>query len=139
MFPISNYFYRPVDEGALTAVGSTDAEFERVAAILEQKCTSCHVPEANLPFYANLPVASGMVHEDIRKGLRHINMTKELSSESGRPIPQAAVAKIEKVVKEGSMPPEHFVLMHWNASLSEQERDEATKIEAGQSASWVLG
>jgi cytochrome c peroxidase len=64
-----------------------------------------------------------MVHEDIQTGLRHMNMLSDLSSESGNPIPQAAMTKIEHVIQEGSMPPEHFLLMHWNAALNDEERD----------------
>jgi cytochrome c peroxidase len=123
LFPLSNYFYEPVETGTLAEVRSGDAEFAEVAAILEQKCTSCHLVEAKKPFYANFPVASGMVHEDVMAGIRHMNMTAELSSEPGNPISQAAITKIELVVEEGSMPPEHFLLMHWNGALNEEERE----------------
>lgn len=124
LFPLSNYFYQPVEEGTLTEVRPGDAEFARVSAILEQKCTSCHVTEAKMPFYANFPVASGMVHEDVANGLKHLNMAADLSSDSGAPIPQAAITKLESVIQKGSMPPEHFLLMHWNAALSDGERTE---------------
>jgi cytochrome c peroxidase len=123
LFPISNYFYVPVETGTLSDVRSDDAEFAEVAALLEQRCTACHVIEAKKPFYASFPVASGMVHEDVQKGLRHMNMAADLSSDPGNPIPQAAMTKIEQVVREGSMPPEHFLLMHWNAALSEEEKE----------------
>lgn len=122
LFPIANYFYKPVESGKLSGLQDGDAEFANVAAVLEQKCASCHVTDAKMPFYASLPVASGMIHEDVMNGIKHMNMTHDFWFESGKPISQAAVAKVGHVVKEGSMPPEHFLMMHWNGALSDSER-----------------
>ncbi len=124
LLPIANYFYKPVDSGKLSGLQAGDAEFANVAAILEQKCASCHVTDAKMPLYANLPVASGMIHEDVMNGIKHMNMTNDFWFESGKPISQAAVAKIGHVVQEGSMPPEHFLMMHWNGALSDSERQQ---------------
>jgi cytochrome c peroxidase len=77
-----------------------------------------------MPFYASFPVASGMIHEDVMNGIKHMNMTNDFWFESGKPISQAAVAKIGHVVQEGSMPPEHFLMMHWNGALSDSEKQQ---------------
>jgi cytochrome c peroxidase len=124
IFPIANYFYTPVESGKLSDLRADDAEFAKVAAILEQKCASCHVTDANTPFYASLPVAAGMIHEDVANGIKHMNMTNDFWFESGMPISKAAATKVEHVIKEGSMPPEHFLMMHWNGALSDSERQQ---------------
>jgi len=123
-FPLANYFYEPVESGKLADLQAGDPEFADVAAVLEQKCASCHVTDATMPLYANLPVASGMIHQDVANGIRHMNMTTDFWFESGKPISQAAIAKIGRVIDQGSMPPEHFLIMHWNGALNDAERQQ---------------
>jgi cytochrome c peroxidase len=124
LFPIAAYFYTPLESGKISGLRAEDAEFASVASVLEQKCASCHVTDANLPFYASFPVASGMIHEDVANGIKHMNMTNDFWFESGMPISKAAVTKVEQVIKEGSMPPEHYLMMHWNGALSDSERQQ---------------
>ena len=123
-FPIANYFYRPVESGKLSGLQAGDAEFADVAAVLEHKCAGCHVTDATMPFYASLPVASGMIHADVMNGIKYMNMTTDFWFESGKPISQAAIAKIGHVIDEGSMPPAHFLMMHWNGALNGTERQQ---------------
>ena len=123
-FPVANYFYEPVEHGKLSGLHAGDPEFANVADVLEQKCAGCHVTDATMPFYANFPVASGMIHRDVMDGIKHLNMTTDFWIESGRPISQAAIAKIEHVIREGSMPPEHFLIMHWNGALNDAEQQQ---------------
>ena len=55
--PLVNLGYSAVKRGRLAALRGGDAEFAKVAAVLEQKCACCHTEGASLPFYARLPVA----------------------------------------------------------------------------------
>jgi len=123
LIPITNYFYTPVEPGVLGSLGGSEAQFSKVASILEQKCAACHTEGADLPFYAELPVVGTMVEQDLLSGMKHMDMVAALTPPDGRTvISEATLAKIEHVIEQGSMPPAHFLMMHWNGGLSNTER-----------------
>jgi len=113
--PISNLFAKPDNSGRLAALGTEGAE---VAAILEKKCVVCHTPGAALPFYADFPLASGIVQGDIEHGLRYLDWTQE------EPTSEVALAKLECAVESGAMPPGRYMMMHWDGGLSGEEKGE---------------
>ncbi len=50
----------------LLAEGNYSAEQQKVAKILlDNGCQYCHSPNADLPFYANLPLADSILSRDI--------------------------------------------------------------------------
>lgn len=116
-FPVLNLVIKPDNGGRIAGLRPGDPDFAPVAAVLEAKCAGCHVPGAELPFYASFPVASTMIGADIDKGLRWLDLSKDLSSESA-PVSEVVLAKLEYVVKRGSMPPGKYTALHWDSSLS---------------------
>ena len=122
LIPLSNYFYQPVEPGKLEGLARDEAQFARVASILEQKCASCHTDGAQLPFYSNLPVVGPMIEQDLTTGIRHMDLIAALTPPEGRSVPsEATLAKIEFVMEERSMPPAHYLMVHWNGGLSSTE------------------
>jgi cytochrome c peroxidase len=122
LIPISNYFYRPVEPGTLTNLADDEAEFARVASILEQKCSGCHTNVAELPFYADLPVVGAMVEQDLSSGIKHIDMVAALAPPEGKSVTsEVTLSKIEHVLEERSMPPAHYLMVHWNGSITNTE------------------
>jgi cytochrome c peroxidase len=124
LFPISTFFYTPVESGTLAGLRTNDPHYGNVATVLEKKCASCHVGDAALPFYANFPVATTLVQEDVTTGLKHLNMVADFSVSPASAFPEAALAKLEAVVKDGSMPPQRYLMLHWNGALSGSEKQE---------------
>lgn len=122
LFPLANLFVKPCNEGALSNLRPGDAAFEPVAELLEKKCVGCHLPDADLPFYAGWPVASGMMEGDIAEGLRFMDMKKSFSS-ADRPVSETSLAKIEYVVDTGSMPPHQYMALHWDAGLGDSDKE----------------
>jgi len=116
-FPVLNLVIKPDNSGVIASLCPGDPDFAPVAAVLEAKCAGCHVPGAELPFYASFPIASSMIQADIEKGLRWLDLSKDLSSENA-PVSEVALAKLEYVVEQGSMPPGKYTALHWDASLS---------------------
>ena len=95
----------------------------RVAAILENGgCISCHSANAELPFYANIPVAGDMVKADIEDGYRAFDIegVVEKLKDGGFPNP-VDVAKIEKVALDKRMPMAKYYLVHWGSQMTDKK------------------
>lgn len=103
----------------------TPAEAEtpdaRIAAILDQGgCLSCHQQGAEQPFYASLPIVGDIVKEDIEKGYHTYDiMPLYTALKSGDKLSAVDVAKVEKVIMDGSMPAAKYYLMHWGSQSTE--------------------
>lgn len=121
-FPVANLVIAPDNRGVLAKLRPVDADYEAVPALLEKHCAGCHVPDAELPFYASFPIAKGIMAADIELGLRHLDL-KEAFSTPDAPISEVTLAKIEHVVQAESMPPFRYVAMHWDAPLSGEEEE----------------
>lgn len=100
---------------------SADLPRERQAlAILEDgQCLMCHSEHPDLPFYASLPIAEGMIREDIALGYRHTDLSGVYDAlRSGRKVDEATLAKIERVVEKETMPVARFSMMHWGSAIT---------------------
>lgn len=121
IFPVANLIIKPDNSGLISRLQAADASFKTVASVFEDKCAGCHIPDADLPFYAGLPVASGMMGQDIERGLRFFDMKESFSSDDGA-APEPALAKIERIVEKGSMPPHRYLALHWDAGISAEDQ-----------------
>ncbi|WP_405372282.1 heme-binding domain-containing protein, partial [Phocaeicola sp.] len=79
---------------------------ERMLAILtDGGCMECHSATPKLPFYANFPVAGKLVKEDIEKGYREFDVEPMMTAlKNGEKVSEVDLAKVEKVIKDGTMP-----------------------------------
>jgi cytochrome c peroxidase len=111
--PVSNLFVGSPSGTVITA-GAKDSGNAPAAHVLERSCASCHVPGVPAPFYARFPVASTIIERDRKDGLREFDLAAGLSA---RPVPEPVLARIEREVADGEMPPGPYVAMHWNAGL----------------------
>ncbi len=98
---------------------------ERVAAILtEGGCLSCHVADAPVPFYGELPVVGDVVKEDIARGYRAFDIAPLYEAVTNGTLPNPVdVAKVEKVAIDKSMPEAKYYLMHWGSQMTDAKRD----------------
>jgi cytochrome c peroxidase len=118
--PVSNLVVGLPHGTALTNAQPKDA---RVAHVLEQSCASCHVPGVKPPFYAALPVAKTIIERDVKTGLHDFDLARGLASGGAGPVPEPVLAKIEREVKAGEMPPAAYVALHWNAALGGEKKE----------------
>ncbi|MCA9447852.1 MAG: heme-binding domain-containing protein, partial [Candidatus Omnitrophica bacterium] len=118
--PVANLIFKPQPSVALSSTASGD--FVTVAKILDAKCAMCHTEGETLPFYASLPIASGVIQADIESGLDHLDLASSLSSEQGQGLSEPALAMIEYTINEDRMPPTPFLAMHWDGALSSSEK-----------------
>jgi cytochrome c peroxidase len=101
-----------------------DPQGAAVAAVLETKCANCHAAGTPMPFYASWPIAKPLVTKDVARGLTWADLGRELNRKDPPTVSDATLAKLERVVSKGTMPPARFTLLHWSARLSDAERSQ---------------
>jgi cytochrome c peroxidase len=82
-------------------------------------CISCHSSNPQLPFYASWPLAGKLVHADVDSGYRAFDIQPMMDSlNAGKPVNESDLAKVEKVIADGTMPMAKYYLVHWGSSLT---------------------
>lgn len=92
----------------------------RVQAILDDGgCLDCHSRTPNLPFYADFPVAGKIVRKDVSEAVKHIDLGDTYRAiAEGKPVGEVALAKIEKSMRDGTMPMAKYYMVHWGSSVT---------------------
>jgi len=96
---------------------------KKVEAIMVGKCMACHSRGYDLPFYASIPGIRGIIEKDFSDGLRGLDISSEFeAANADKPFNEAALAKMEWVILNGTMPPVKFSMVHWGSTLSNKEK-----------------
>ena len=97
----------------------------KVASIfIKGDCLSCHSAQAQLPFYANLPVVGDVVKADVEQGYHMYDMQPFMDALlADQPLKPIDVAKVEKVAEDGTMPPMKYYMVHWGSQITEEKAD----------------
>ncbi len=115
--------YRLVNKAPSASLES-NAQMEEI--IESSGCMACHTANPKLPFYAGSPVAGKLVKEDVRLGYRSFDMTPMMEAlKKGEKISEVDLAKVEKVIADGTMPLAKYYLVHWGSSLTDTEKQMA--------------
>jgi cytochrome c peroxidase len=115
------------------------SKFGAAAEVVRDKCLICHTGGYDLDFYAAQPGLRQIVERDYRGGLRALDLGQELR-ESGLPIGEAALAKIEWTMLRGTMPPAVFVAAQRGSGITrEQRRAVLNRIRDVRAASYAAG
>ena len=77
------------------------------------------------PIYFSFPIASSVIAADMKAAMTYFVMTPE-QLEGKEPFNAAQLAKLQKVVADGSMPPGPYLAMHWNAGLGDEQTQQLT-------------
>lgn len=94
---------------------------EQVAAILRQNdCLVCHDPEAEKPFYGNLPIVGKRLDSHMYRAVRFTDLKTVLGDLQN--IDQASLAKLESSLHSGSMPILEYKLVHWGTTFNDAEK-----------------
>jgi Haem-binding domain len=105
----------------------------QIEALLTRACYDCHSDRTRWPWYSRVAPVSWLVARDVALGRKELNF-----SEWGSYYPQTRRRKLQwmgRVVREDSMPPWTYRLMHPRARLTEAERATLERwIESGISA-----
>lgn len=99
-------------------------KFQEVSDIVLDKCMACHSRNYDLPFYAKIPGIRQIIEQDYRDGLRAMDLNQELvEAAKNRPVGEVAVAKMEWVVLNDTMPPAKFTVVHWGSRLTDKDKE----------------
>ncbi|QLB13175.1 cytochrome c peroxidase [Bisgaardia hudsonensis] len=86
-------------------------------------CQYCHSPNADLPFYAKLPVVGTIMEQDILKGTRAFRLDRLVDSiDHPENLSEADLAKLEYVIQNQTMPITSFTHLHWGTKPNDEER-----------------
>jgi cytochrome c peroxidase len=96
--------------------------FRQATAALALKCANCHSDQGETPFYANFPIARGVIGRDIRLGTEYLDLVSEFASAPETEVREVVLAKLEHAVEERTMPPMRYLTLHWNGALNSAER-----------------
>lgn len=92
-----------------------------VKNILDKACMDCHSNETKYPWYANVTPVNYWIDGHIEEGREHLNFSEwnSLSEEDRR----HAIKETIEVVHEKEMPMLFYWLIHWDAKLTDAERE----------------
>lgn len=92
-----------------------------VHSILERSCFDCHSNRTRWPWYSNVAPISWMLANDVREGRRHLNFSAWGSYKPKRIA--GLLDRINSEVDKGEMPLWEYLLIHRDASLTEEQKD----------------
>lgn len=122
IFPISNLIGLSGENEPIPVVSGKSDRFVKVSQILQNKCVDCHSPGmTRMPIYSELPIAKQLMAKDIEDAGKRLILSQKLYSgeEAFTPL---MLARMESVVRNGSMPPAKYLLMHWTGNLTDDEK-----------------
>ena len=117
--------------GCVGTVGTANAaagqppleKFAKISQIVQTKCMACHTRDYDLPFYAAVPGIKQIIEKDYVDGLRALDLNLELvEAAKTKPIGEVALAKMEWVIQNDTMPPAKFTAVHWKSKLTAEDK-----------------
>jgi len=81
----------------------------------------CHSTNAQLPLYANLPLAKNLIRTDIDAGIERFNLDNKFTG-NGEKFSELELARLEGVIYNNSMTPMRYVILHWNKGFNKEEK-----------------
>jgi cytochrome c peroxidase len=121
-FPLLNLMVGLPGDVVLGDPSGGSAVYREATAALSLKCANCHTDQGEIPFYANFPVAKGIIGKDIRLGTEYLDLVAEFASAPEKAVREVVLAKLEHAVEQRTMPPMRYLTLHWNGALNSAER-----------------
>ncbi len=97
---------------------------EQMATIIaDGGCLDCHSANPELPFYASWPLAGDLVKKDAADGYRAFDIEPMYEAvKSGAKVSEVDLAKVEKVIADGTMPPAKYYMAHWGSYINAKKQ-----------------
>ena len=92
-----------------------------VQAVLERSCYDCHSNQTRWPWYSYVAPASWFVAEHVHDGRGDLNFTEWPLMDTE--AQQFYLGEMKKQLEQRNMPLRSYLLLHWQARLSDAERD----------------
>lgn len=110
-------------EGSLKAqLGEVNELYKRdVKQIFQKSCFDCHSQTPRLPWYHGVPFVRGLLDGDMAEAKEHLDFSKDYPFQ-GHGSPMEDLEAIADSIRDKSMPPFRYRIMHPSFSLSDQDR-----------------
>ncbi|MDF1878093.1 heme-binding domain-containing protein [Sulfurimonas sp. SAG-AH-194-C20] len=110
-----------IDYTLITAAYKKD-----IKPIFKAKCFDCHSTQTIYPWYYKIPGVKQIIEYDIREAKKHLDMTQDFPFVSHE-TPIKDLKSIEEAIQEDAMPPLKYILGHWDARLTDTEKEKVSK------------
>ena len=92
-----------------------------VRAVLEGSCFDCHSNQTQWPWYSHVAPISWFVIRHVSHARDNLNLTEWSLMDVEAQL--YLLGEMREQIEEGNMPLDSYLLVHWNARLSDDERD----------------
>lgn len=93
-----------------------------IKPIFRRSCFDCHSSQTRYPWYHGLPGIRQWIDRDIREAKKHMDMTNDFPFK-GHGSPRKDFEAIRKSIQKNSMPPFRYKMMHWDAGITDAEKE----------------
>lgn len=115
----------PIEKMEAQALATIAVSYRLKAEPYFQKaCFDCHGQAGKLPWYYSIPGVTSLIDSDIKEAKTHLDFSFGYPFR-GHGTPLKDLEAIEKVIRDRTMPPTRYKIMH---SASQLTRDEENKI-----------
>lgn len=98
------------------------AYLKDVKPIFTQKCMDCHSNRTRYPWYHSLPILQNIIDQDIAEGREHLDLSSDYPF-GGHGSPEEDLDAIKEAIRDDSMPPLAYKLMHWSSRITHDEKE----------------
>lgn len=110
----------PVEPRPATDLLASGDVPEAVASMLKTSCYDCHSVESTYPWYSRVAPSSWLVASDVREAREELNLSEWKNLPKRKKIKN--LENIKDEVGEGHMPMPIYLVLHWDAKLTDEQR-----------------
>jgi hypothetical protein len=92
----------------------------QVQTVLMRSCYNCHSNATVWPWYSNVAPVSWLVANDVNTARGHVNL-QDWQAQVNEQEGKEHLGLICKLIREGTMPPAKYRIMHSDANISPEE------------------
>lgn len=93
---------------------------KEVSNILVSACYDCHSYKTVYPWYSHVAPTSWWLADHIQEGREHLNFS--IWGKYSAKRKKHKIKEMIEEIEEGEMPLKSYTLVHWNASLSDDQK-----------------
>ncbi|MFT6632237.1 MAG: mono/diheme cytochrome c family protein [Bacteriovoracaceae bacterium] len=97
-----------------------------VKPVFKNSCFDCHGDKTNYPWYYKLPGVKQLIDHDVKEAKKHLDFSKDFPFVS-HDTPVKDLDAIGKAVRNATMPPFRYRILHGDSELTEDEVKEVEK------------
>lgn len=106
-----------------------------VSEIIRHACYDCHSNETRWPWYSQIAPASWLAYRHVTEARARLNFSEWVDYTYDPGTEAHKLEEIERLIKDGSMPPWYYRMMHPRGRLTDAQRITVLRwIEGEQSA-----